>query len=389
MQKVVRLVFAAVIISLVCWIVSRWNVWFNKHPEPQFQLTESVCGVQLTVGDNPLTERIVSWRSRPDSALLKEGAVRLIWISDADTLYPKVNKKWIKSGGGEAIYYWSEVEVQEGEYRYAIETIDAIATIANIDIMDTISTIVIKTPYYTTKVDYSDSLQLLVLGDLQDKKINSETDSAVFQLVKTHNTDFILQLGDLIDRPHQDKWDVYFHSFEPLRTSVPIISIVGNHDYHKGLNKYPDERFFYTFAYFLNDNSNAPKIGCCELDFGGTHLYILDSNQPLLRQFKQRKWLINMLDSAGYNVKKIVALHHPLRSARGRFNNLIVRWMYEGVVKQYNVELVLAGHEHTNHTLTKEETGGYEQIITNFSSKSYDDAKGEKGRKIVILTFAR
>ena len=77
MQKVVRLVFAAVIISLVCWIASRWNVWFNKHPEPQFQLTESVCGVQLTVGDNPLTERIVSWRSRPDSALLKDNAVRM------------------------------------------------------------------------------------------------------------------------------------------------------------------------------------------------------------------------------------------------------------------------------------------------------------------------
>ena len=395
MQKVVRLVFVAVIISLVCWIVSRWNVWFNKHPEPQFQLTESVVGVQLTVGDNPLTERIVSWRSRPDSALLKDNAVRLIWISGIDTLFPKVNKKWIKSGGGEAIYYWSEVEVQEGEYRYAIETIetiDAIATIdsiAAIDTISTIDTIVTKTPYYRTKVDYSDSLQLLILGDLQDKKINHETDSAVFQLAKTYNPDFILQLGDLIDRPHQGKWDVYFHSFEPLRTSVPIISIVGNHDYHKGLNKYPDERFFYTFAYFLNDNSNAPKIGCCELDFGGTYLYILDSNQPLLRQFKQRKWLINKLESAENDERKIVALHHPLRSARGRFNNLIVRWMYEGVVKQYSVELVLAGHEHTNHTLTKEETGGYEQIITNFSSKSYDDAKGEKGRKVVILTFAR
>ena len=384
MQKVVRLVFATVIISLVCWIVSRWNVWFNKHPEPQFQLTESVCGVQLTVGDNPLTERIVSWRSRPDSALLEEGAVRLIWISDSDTLYPKVNKKWIKSGGGEAIYYWSEVDVQEGEHKYAIETIETIDAIATIDSIAAIDTIVTKTPYYRTKVDYSDSLQLLVLGDLQDKTINPETDSAVFQLAKTHNTDFILQLGDLIDRPHQDKWDVYFHSFEPLRTSVPIISIVGNHDYHKGLNKYPDERFFYTFPYFL-DADNAPKIGCCELDFGGTHLYILDSNQSVFRQFVQRKWLKSKLKNTEKGVRKIVALHHPLRSARGRFNNLIVRWMYEEVVKQYNVELVLAGHEHTNHTLTKEETGGYEQIITNFSFKSYDDADGEKGRKWVEL----
>jgi predicted phosphodiesterase len=375
MQKVVRLVFAAVIISLVCWIASRWNVWFNKHPEPQFQLTESVCCIQLTVGDNPLTERIVSWRSRPDSALLKEDAVRLIWISDADTLYPQVNKKWIKSGGGEAIYYWSEVAVQEGEYSYAIETIDEIGTI------DTIFT---KTPYYTTKVNNPDSLLILVLGDLQDKMINPETDSAVIQLANEHNPDFILQLGDLIDRPHQDKWDIYYHSFEPLRTSVPIISIVGNHDYHKGINKYPDERFFYTFPYFLEDN-NAPTIGCCELDFGNTHLYIIDSNQPIFRQFKQRKWLKSSLEKVGKDVNKIIALHHPLHSARSKFNNLIVRLLFEGVAKQHNVELVLAGHEHTNQTLTQEETGGYNQIITNFSSKNYDDADGENGRKIVKL----
>lgn len=367
MQKVVRLVFAVVIISLVCWFASRWNVWFGKHPEPQFQLTESVVGVQLTVGDNPLIERIVSWRSRPDSVLLKDNAVRLIWISDADTLYPKVNKKWIESGGGEAIYYWSEIEVQEGKYRYAIVTVDTV------------------TPYYSTEVNYSDSLSVLVLGDVQDKRYNADTDSAVMRLRKECDADFVLQLGDLIDRPHQDKWDIYFHSFEPLRTSVPIISIVGNHDYHKGINKYPDERFFYTFPYFLDDENNAPKIGCCELDFGSTHIYILDSNQPIFRQLAQRRWLKSRLANAENDVKKIVALHHPLRSARSNFNNLIVRWLFEGVVKQSNVELVLAGHEHTNITLTKKETGGYKQIITNFSSKNYDDADGDSGRKIVEL----
>ena len=95
------------------------------------------------------------------------------------------------------------------------------------------------------------------------------------------------------------------------------------------------------------------------------------------------------LENAESAVKKIVALHHPLRSARSKFNNLIVRWLFEGLVKQYNVELVLAGHEHTNHTLSKEETGGYEQIITNFSLKSYEDAKGESGRKSIILTIKR
>lgn len=384
-----------VVVVLGCWVAERWHVWFGKHPEPEFVMEESIEGVQLTVGRNPLTERIVSWRSRGDSTLLEDGAVRLVWVSEVDTVYPKVNKRWVKSDGGEAVYYWSEVAVEEGEYRYAIETTDSV------------------TPYYSTMVRRLDSLSVVVLGDVQDKRYNAETDSAVKRLREEYEADFVLQLGDLIDRPHQDKWDLYFRSFEGLRTEVPMIAIVGNHDYHKGLDKYPDERFFYTFPYFLDKEGNAPMVGCCELNFGKAVIYILDSNQPIWRQFGQRKWLKKCLRSAvnsqqiltpspcealplkqGENMsangkveaqQKILVLHHPLRSARSVFNNLIVRWMYEGLVLEYGVDVVLAGHEHTYHVLSAEETGGYEQIITNFSFKNYETEKGNSGRKVVEL----
>lgn len=368
MKKIVCLFFGVVVfLGLGCWVVKRWNVWFGEHPEPEFVLEESVVGVQLTVGKNPMNERIVSWRSQGDSAFLADGAVRLIWVSGGDTIYPEVNKRWIKSGGGEAIYYWSKVEVEEGLYSYAIATVDSV------------------TPYYSTNVDCSDSLSVVVLGDVQDKCYNAATDSAVMRLREEYDADFVLQLGDLIDRPHQAKWDLYFRSFEGLRTEVPMIAIVGNHDYHKGLNKYPDERFFYTFPYFLDDEGNAPKIGYCELNFGKSVLYVLDSNQPLWRQFAQRKWLKNRLENTGTDIKKIVALHHPLRSARSVFNNLIVRWLYETLILENGVDMVLAGHEHTYQVLSADETGGYEQVITNFSFKNYEAEDGDSGRKVVEL----
>ena len=366
-----KIIFILLFIPIIIWVASRWDVWFNKHPEPCFTLTESVHGVQLTVGQNPIAERIISWRARPDSALLGDSAVTLYWISESDTITPTVHAKWIKSGGGEAIYFWSNVQVAEGDYLYAISTLDSI------------------TPFYNLKINYSDSLEILVLGDVQDKNLNPSTDSAVNALVQTYNPDFILQLGDLIHRPHHDKWDLYFNSFSALRTSVPIIAVVGNHDYHKGLNKYPDERFFYTFPYFLDSLSQASLIGCAYLDFGATQLYIIDSNQPVWRQFKQRAWLIEKLKNANKNEKRILALHHPLRSSRGKFNNLIVRLMYENVVKKFNIELVLAGHEHTNYTLSSSETGGYEQIITNFSFKDYEDSKGESGRRAFSILVPR
>lgn len=362
-----KLLMLIVVVGLVCWVAERWHVWFGKHPELEFVLEESVVGVQLTVGRNPLTERIVSWRSRGDSTLLEDGAVRLVWVSGEDTIYPAVNKRWIKSGGGEALYYWSEVAVEAGEYRYAIETTDSV------------------TPYYSTMVRRSDSLSVVVLGDVQDKRYNAETDSAVKRLREEYEADFVLQLGDLIDRPHQAKWDLYFRSFEALRTEVPMIAIVGNHDYHKGVNKYPDERFFYTFPYFLDEDGQTPKVGCCELNLGGAVLYILDSNQPIWRQFGQRKWLKKCLELAVDGQQKILVLHHPLRSARSVFNNLIVRWMYEGLVLKYGVDMVLAGHEHTYQVLSADETGGYEQVITNFSFKNYEAEDGDSGRKVVEL----
>lgn len=372
MRKNIGLIFTIILLaSLAIWIASRWNVWFAKHPEPKFILTETISSVQLTVGDIPLNERIVTWKSRPDSLLLDKNAMKLIWVADSDTIYPAVNRKWIKSGGGEAIYFWSKIEVNEGEHFYAIESVDTI------------------TPFYRTLIDYSDSLSILVIGDVQDKIPNFETNVAVEKLSKNYNSDFILQLGDLIDRPHHNKWDIYFNSFAEVRTATPMIAIVGNHDYHKGLNKYPDERFFYTFAYFLNDENNAPTIGCCELNFGKTYLYILDSNQPIFRQFGQRKWLIDRLNQLDDNVEKILALHHPLRSARNKFNNLIVRWMYESIVVDHNIKIVLAGHEHTYHKLSEEETGGYVQIITNFSSKNYQNSVGESGRKPIELKIKR
>ena len=370
MKKILCLVFCSLlVVGLGFWIAERWNVWFDEHPEPLFVIEESVVGVQLTVGRDAMNERIVSWRSRGDSALWAEEAVNLIWVSNVDTIYPKVNKRWVKSGGGEAIFYWSEVKVVEGIYTYAIATIDTI------------------TPYFLTEVDYSDSLSVVILGDVQDRCYNAETDSAVVRLKDVYEADFVLQLGDLIDRPHQDKWDLYFRSFESLRTEVPMIAIVGNHDYHKGLNKYPDERFFYTFPYFLDEEQNAPIVGCCELNFDESVIYVLDSNQPIGRLFRQRNWLKQRLVDANKKTK-IVALHHPLRSARSVFNNLIVRWLFENLILENGVDMVLAGHEHTYHHLSADETGGYNQVITNFSFKNYETEKGDSGRKVVELKLS-
>ena len=55
MKKVISVILGIVGLLLCGWVAERWDVWFGKHIEPEFQLTESVVGVQLTVGNNPIT----------------------------------------------------------------------------------------------------------------------------------------------------------------------------------------------------------------------------------------------------------------------------------------------------------------------------------------------
>lgn len=45
-------------------------------------------------------------------------------------------------------------------------------------------------------------------------------------------------------------------------------------------------------------------------------------------------------------------LHHPVYSIKGKMNNLPVRWMFDGLFREYGVDLVLQGHEHNYARMT-------------------------------------
>ena len=45
-------------------------------------------------------------------------------------------------------------------------------------------------------------------------------------------------------------------------------------------------------------------------------------------------------------------LHHPVYSIKGKTNNLAVRWMFDGLFREYGVDLVLQGHEHNYARMT-------------------------------------
>ncbi|MBR6431953.1 MAG: serine/threonine protein phosphatase, partial [Muribaculaceae bacterium] len=67
-------------------------------------------------------------------------------------------------------------------------------------------------------------------------------------------------------------------------------------------------------------------------------------------------------------------MHHPLYSIKGK-NNVIQRWMFNDLLRQYGVDLVLQGHEHAYARMTASNEAGIAippvYTVSHCSPKNY------------------
>ena len=153
----------------------------------------------------------------------------------------------------------------------------------------------------------------------------------------------------------------------------------GNHEYVKGLVRVLEKRFAYVFSYLLESrykNNNVYSI-----DYNDATIITLDSNRDPWFLFSQREWLEKTL-KASKKKWKIVMLHHPVYSIKGKMNNLPVRWMFDGLFREYGVDLVLQGHEHNYARMTNKNDEGEMTtplyLVSHASPKSYRLAFNDK-----------
>ncbi len=180
-----------------------------------------------------------------------------------------------------------------------------------------------------------DSLHFAVIGD------NGTGDSEQYkigqQLAAWHqrfNFPLVVMMGDNIygsDRP-QDFVKKFELPYKPLLDrGVKFYASLGNHDsreqrYYKYFNM--DGKLYYSFK--------APKQ---DVRFFALESTYMDQDQI--------KWLEDELKKSGEKWK-IPYFHHPLySSARSHGSQLKLRAVLEPLFVQYNVSLVLNGHDHT------------------------------------------
>ena len=100
----------------------------------------------------------------------------------------------------------------------------------------------------------------------------------------------------------------------------------------------------------------------------------------------QRDWLKAQLEQSRARWK-IVVLHHPLFSIRSQSRNLIQRWVFNGLLEQYGVDLVLQAHEHAYARMRARNNGQPTTpvyTVSHCSPKCYDVYLNERYDKFGV-----
>ena len=348
------------LIVLIVWVCSRWNVWFGNIPEPSYVIPNKVQRVLLTVGPDA-DSRYISWQ---DSARLEGDETTTVEYVDyhslstpSDTLTIESKPTVYQSRAGVGAFYHVLLKgLRMGEsYKYRVRSS-----------RDT-------TDWCCFEMDTTCHYSFLYMGDVQDE-LDGGFDSLLPSIMeRNRNTSFLLFGGDLIERPMDCYWDLVFRSLDTFATRYPIVCVPGNHEYLKGLSRKLERRFTLTFPYYeVEDESDNALFSFAK---GDARFFLLDSNKDIWDLGEQRDWLKKQLAECKEQWK-IVVLHHPLHSIKGAANNLGVKAYFDGVVKEAGVDLVLQGHEHAYARSSVELTESGEvtsplYVVTYCSRKDY------------------
>lgn len=178
--------------------------------------------------------------------------------------------------------------------------------------------------------------------------------------------ELVLTVGDNVYPT--GRWQDYAKNFDPphlmgtLVRKVPFMPALGNHD----LVQDDLRPYFGHFPhlkgrpYYSYTHKNA-------------HFIALDGDQDLRAGSAQLRWLEKELQSSDKQWR-VVYLHYPIYSSQGGFDE--IRKAVQPLLAKYNVQLVLAGHEHDyqrSHAVdgvTHVLTGGGGQQVWNFTKKA-------------------
>ena len=357
MRRRIKLIISLLLLTVLCiWCASRWDVWFENPEEAPYEAPNVPSRILLTFGDEDgMGSRNISWLCGDE---VKEAYVEVEDMDDGTRDQITATGEVFVSRSGKAAYYVARLRHLRGGhfYRYRAWTGEE------------------ASPWYTFFVQdaANANTSFLFMGDIQDSIGGIANQLLKIAFRANPDTEFFVCGGDLTERPTDAYWKETFESIDSVGQTVPVLTVTGNHDYLKGVIGTLERRFSLIHSYFLDSMVGENQV--FSVQYKNIQFFCLDSNREFPYLWTQRKWLEEKL--AASKVKwKIVVLHHPLYSIRGSMNNLIQRWMFDDLIREYGVDLVLQGHEHTYARMTQHANNGSAippiYTVSHCSPKSY------------------
>ena len=330
-RKIIKSVGLLALALLAIWVAMRWNVWFGNPPEVPVEPLKYPAHVLLTFGDNDELSRNVSWQC---DTVLRPSHLQLVCLEDGDTTLIDAQGEVFESRKGKAAYYVARLRQLKSSthYRYRAVSGD------------------VHSPWFSfsTSASRQERFSFMFVGDVQDT-IGGIANSLLLDAWAHHpDIEFLVCGGDLIERPANQYWAETFRTLDSIGQSIPILNVTGNHDYFKGVIQRLERRFPLVFSYFLDSKVEDNMVYA--LNYGNAQIFVLDSNREFFYLWTQRQWLKDQLEQSKAKWK-ILVLHHPLYSIKGG-NNKVQQWMFDDVVRDYGIDLVLQGHEHAYARMT-------------------------------------
>lgn len=325
-KRIRRTIMILLLIAAGVVVAVRWNAWFGNPPEPPYTVDNTPHNLMLTLGQDGEHERVVSWRC--DTVL--RPSFLSITCPDSTTLTIEATGEVIPSRSGKAAFYRAHLgNLAAGTYTVVAHSDSACSAP---------HTMIVRAEQAVH--------EFVALGDIQatTRDYSSELFSSV--LNGCPEAEFMLQAGDLIERPSDNYWQLFFSTFLS-DTLLPVVAATGNHEYLKGIIKTIDSRWTSVFV----NPKNGPLVGLGKsyyVDYFGMRIVVLDTD-GLLRVpdfTRSEAWLHRVLsDTAATGLWKTVVMHHPTRSAGlGRDNPLIFAAFAKTLKK---ADIIISGHDHS------------------------------------------
>lgn len=314
-----------IMLSLI--IITKWKAWFYNVPEEKYQVSAIQDRIIMTPQEKGATGRCISWRY---STKLTSAYI-LLRKENSSCVKVPAEGEIVASQGGKAAYYKAYFSSLKSGCRYAYRIVN--------------DKTITRWYYFDTPFS-KDENSFIFAGDIQQENAN-ECFYRFKDLLLLHpKIDCFVLSGDIMEHPTDRYWNCWYNAFDSVSSSVPILTVPGNHEYLKGLPQKLEQRWKRSFVY----PSNGPRgaIGSSYyIDYPQSRMIMIDTqgiNNPLslIRHFF---WLNKILKGAK-NKWKIVVMHHPVYSTKKGRNNCFLRWTFRLLFEKYGVHLVLQGHDH-------------------------------------------